>query len=118
MSEPPRPDDAAPGLARRLLAQARPYWKHLAGIVALDVLAVPLALLAPLPLKIAIDSALGDRPLPAPLDRLGDAGVTALGMTTALAVAVGGLIAIALATELQKFLTWLLQSWTGEKLVL
>ena len=96
-------------LARRLLAQARPYWLQLAAIVALDLLAVPLALLTPLPLKIAIDSALGDRPLPAPLDRLG---------ASALAVAVGGVVAVALASELQKFLTWLLQSWTGEKLVL
>jgi ATP-binding cassette, subfamily B, bacterial len=118
VSRPPRPKNGAGALARRLLLQARPYWRHLAGIVALDLAAVPLALLAPLPLKIAIDSALGGRPLPAPLDRLGDAGATALGMTTALAVAVGGVLAIALASELQKFLTWLLQSWTGEKLVL
>jgi len=44
-------------LARRLLAQARPYWLHLACILVLDFAAVPLALLAPVPLKIAIDSA-------------------------------------------------------------
>jgi ATP-binding cassette, subfamily B, bacterial len=112
MSDTPRPKTGARALARRLLAQARPYWGHLAGIVVLDLVAVPLSLLAPMPLKIAIDSALGDHPLPALLDRLGGAGATAL------AVAVGGLLAIALATELQKFLTWLLQSWTGEKLVL
>jgi ATP-binding cassette, subfamily B, bacterial len=112
VSESPRAAMSAAALARRLLAQARPYWAHLAGIVALDLLAVPLALLTPLPLKIAIDSALGAQELPGPLGRLGDAGITAL------AVAVGGVVAVALATELQKLLTWLLQSWTGEKLVL
>ncbi len=118
MSDTPRARTGAAAIARRLLAQARPYWLHLAAIVALDLVAVPLALLTPLPLKIAIDSALGDRPLPAPLDRLADAGAGAIAGTTALAVAVGGVVAIALATELQKFGTWMLQSWTGEKLVL
>ena len=44
---------------QRLLRQARPYWLHIAGILLLDLLSTPLALLTPLPLKIAVDSVLG-----------------------------------------------------------
>jgi ATP-binding cassette, subfamily B, bacterial len=51
-------------LLRRLLNQARPYWPHLAMILLLDLLATPLALLTPLPLKIAVDSVVGSEPLP------------------------------------------------------
>ena len=51
-------------LVRRLLNQARPYWPHLAAILLLDLLATPLALLTPLPLKIAVDSVMGSEPLP------------------------------------------------------
>ena len=37
-------------LYRRLLGQARPYWRHIAGMFGLSLLATPLALLTPLPL--------------------------------------------------------------------
>src|SRR5256885_11440061 len=52
-------------LYRRLLRQARPYWLHLAGLFAIGLLASPLALLDPVPLKIVFDSVLGSHPLPA-----------------------------------------------------
>ena len=103
-----------PSLAKRLLAQVRPYWPHLACILVLDFAAVPLALLVPVPVKIAIDSAIGEHPLPWPLgssEGLGSQGA-------ALAVAVGLLVGLALLTEAQKYLTWMLQAYTGERLVL
>ena len=43
-------------LFRRLFEQARPYWPHLAAIFLLDLVATPLALLSPVPLKIAVDN--------------------------------------------------------------
>src|SRR5205085_1925421 len=43
-------------LYRRLLRQARPYRLHIVGIFLLSLLQSPLALLTPLPLKIAVDS--------------------------------------------------------------
>src|SRR5438445_5254953 len=52
-------------LYRRLLRQARPYWLHLAGVFGLGLLASPVALLNPVPLKIVVDSVLGGHPLPA-----------------------------------------------------
>src|SRR2546426_3419293 len=52
-------------LYRRLLRQARPYWLHLAALFGIGLLASPLALLDPVPLKIVFDSVLGSHPLPA-----------------------------------------------------
>jgi hypothetical protein len=50
---------------RRLLSQAASHWAHLLGILTLGLLWSPMALLAPFPLKIAVDSAVGGQPLPA-----------------------------------------------------
>jgi ATP-binding cassette subfamily B protein len=55
---------AALALYKRVLLQARPYWLHLALLVCLGLLATPIALLMPLPLKIAVDSVIGSEPLP------------------------------------------------------
>src|SRR5207249_2614669 len=57
-------------LHRRVLMQARPYWLHVAAILVLGLLAVPLALMVPLPLKIAVDSVIGNRPVPGWVDWL------------------------------------------------
>ena len=43
-------------LYRRLVEEARPYWVHVAGLLALSLLSAPINLLTPLPLKIAVDS--------------------------------------------------------------
>src|SRR3954466_5348355 len=48
----------------RLLYLARPYWPHLVGVFLLSLLATPIALLAPLPLKIGVDSLLNGQPVP------------------------------------------------------
>ena len=54
-------------LLRRLAREARAYLPHLAGVLALELLAIPLRLLGPLPLKLAVDSVIGRHALPAPL---------------------------------------------------
>src|SRR5258708_39947498 len=50
-------------LFARIMLQARPYWLHLLGVSLLSILAMPISLLVPLPLKIAVDSAIGSHPL-------------------------------------------------------
>src|SRR3989442_15916094 len=67
-------DDLA--LYRRLARQAAASWHLVAVLFLVSLLASPLALLAPLPLKIAVDSVLGSRPLPGLLDALLPAGAT------------------------------------------
>lgn len=43
--------------------EARPYWKRIFALFAVSLLATPLALLGPVPLKIAVDNVLGSEPL-------------------------------------------------------
>src|SRR5437773_2168266 len=81
-------------LYRRLLRQARPYWLHLAGLFGIGLLASPIALLNPVPLKIVVDSVLGSRPLPASLAAALPPAATR-SPATLLAVAIGLLIAVA-----------------------
>src|SRR5678815_2216870 len=52
-------------LYRRLLTEARAYWPHIGALCCVTLLSTPLALLIPLPLKIAVDSVIGSHPLPA-----------------------------------------------------
>jgi hypothetical protein len=59
-----QPQQPALAIYRRLLRFVRPYSLHIAGVMTLNLLATPIALLGPLPLKIVVDSAIGGRPLP------------------------------------------------------
>jgi ATP-binding cassette, subfamily B, bacterial len=99
---------------RRILQQVRPCWPHLAGIIGLGLLSIPLNLLLPLPLKIVVDSVLGQRPLPRELAAIVPSG----GPATMLAVAAGLLLGVGLLMQAQALASWLLQTWTGEKMVL
>src|SRR6266480_3459068 len=104
-------------LYRRLLRQARPYWLHLAVLFGIGLLASPIALLNPVPLKIVVDSVLGSRPLPAWLAAALPAAA-ARSPTTLLAVAIGLLIAVAALAQVQGLANKFMQAYVGERLVL
>jgi ATP-binding cassette subfamily B protein len=92
-----RPSDL--GLIARLLRDARPVWPHLALIFLLSLAEVPIALLLPLPIKLVVDDLVGTHPFP-------------------LLHAAALLVAVGLLQHLQGFASWILQSYTGERLVL
>src|SRR5438105_9243616 len=98
----------------RILLETRNCWRHLAGITALSFLSLPLTLLYPLPLKIAVDSALGHQPLP---DFLSPFVPTNPPFAVALGFAIGLLLFIAVLVNLQGLASWWLQTYAGEKLV-
>lgn len=100
-------------LLRRILWQSRRCWPHLSLIVVLSFVAMVLNLLVPLPLKIAVDSIAGSDPLPGFLKNYFPHLSTGAG----LAFAVGLMLTTALLTNLQALSSWLLQTYTGEKLV-
>jgi len=104
-------------LYRRLLRQARPYWLHLAVLFGVGLLASPIALLNPVPLKIVVDSVLGSRPLPAWLAAALPAAATR-SPATLLAVAIGLLIAVAALAQVQGLANKFMQAYVGERLVL
>jgi ATP-binding cassette, subfamily B, bacterial len=103
------------GLYRRLLLQARPQWPHIGVLFVLELLSTPLALLSPLPLKIAVDSAIGSHPLPGPLDAL--AGPIARSEPGVLGLAIGLLLLVTLLTQLQHLGAAVLRTYTSEKMV-
>lgn len=107
--------DAA--LLRRILAEVRPWRLHIVGIFLASMLATPLALLTPVPLKIAVDSVLGDRPLPGVIDALLPEAATRSDGTLLFATAVL-FLAVAVLTQLQDLLTTVLKTYTGERIVL
>ena len=103
-------------LYRRLLLQARPYWLHLFGTLVLSLLSTPLALLAPLPMKLAVDSVLGSQPLPRLVQRFLPSS-SANSPATSLLFVVAALLLITLLRQLQGTLSGVLQTYTGERLL-
>ncbi len=93
----------------RLLRQAREYWPHLAGLLALSLLAPVVRLLSPLPLTYAIDCVIGDRPPPAPF--------AALDRPALLVAAAFFLVVLALIGHLIGMAVFLLSTFIGERLV-
>jgi ATP-binding cassette, subfamily B, bacterial len=94
----------------------RPYRLHTAGIFLLSLLQSPLALLTPLPLKIAVDSMVGSHHLPSFLALLLPASAT-LSHTAVLILTAGLFVAVALLSQLQQLGSSVLSTYTGERLV-
>ncbi len=104
-------------LYRRLARHTRSSWPSIAALFLVGLLATPLALLTPLPLKIAVDSVLGARPLPHFLDVLVPGAITGfpfvlLGFVAALT------LLIALLSQAQALAGKYLTAVAGERLVL
>jgi ATP-binding cassette, subfamily B, bacterial len=106
-----------PILYGRLFRQARPYRRHVAAIVLFSLIATPLALLVPVPLKIAVDSAVGSEPLPGFLNAIVPGGV-ADSTTGVLVLASVLFVAVGVLMQLQYLVTSVLSAYTGERLVL
>lgn len=102
------------GLYRRIYQHVHAYRSHILLILVLSLLGMPLALLAPLPLKITFDSALGSQPLPWPLDHW----ITSRNPSIIVLWAGVLLLVIAAATLVRGLLQQMLSTYTGEKLVL
>jgi ATP-binding cassette subfamily B protein len=122
--DPPTRETSAPVpvyrdlvIYRRLFAHARPYWAHLAGVLLVSLLATPLALMAPVPLKIAVDSVIGSQELPGFLDAILPGFATDSQVSLLLVIA--ALLAVIEAlTQLQFIADEMLRTYTGERLQL
>jgi len=96
----------------RVLAESRLYCLPLIFIEALSLLSLPLTLLYPLPVKLVVDSVLGNDPAPRFLRRV--LAMDSRGSTLFWAIAL--LLALAVIVNLQGLASWYLQTLTGEKL--
>jgi ATP-binding cassette, subfamily B, bacterial len=104
-------------LYRRLLRYAAPYWLHIIGLFVLGLLASPITLLNPVPLKIAVDSVLGSEPLPGFLEAVFPGGPDA-SKHAFLLFAVALLVAITLLGQLRDLGYGVLKSYVNERLSL
>src|SRR5882724_11805843 len=105
-----------PALFWRLAKQVRPCWQHLTGLFLLSLLAPPLALLTPLPLKIVFDNILDSHPLPR---FLGAVLPEALIHSQAgkIRLVIGMILLVAILAQVREFGSALLAAFTGEKLL-
>jgi len=105
------------GLYTRLLREARPYWPHIGGVLGISLLATPLALLGPLPLKIAVDSVIGSEPLsPFLADLLPESATSSDNAILLFAALL--LVATVALTHIQTTSESLLRTYTSERLIL
>jgi ATP-binding cassette subfamily B protein len=102
-------------LLKRLYELAKANWLNLSGIFLLGALSVPLSMLMPLPLQLAVDTVIGNHPLPPVLARMIPGYHP--GPSANLGVVISVLLALALVSNLQTLASWLLQTYTGERLV-
>ena len=101
----------------RVIHQARPYWSNVVVIFIFASLSAPLALLAPVPLMIAVDNVIGDKS--PPLFLTASLGETLTESSGAMLVVVATMVvAIAVMSQLQSVAVNLLRAHTGEKLTL
>jgi ATP-binding cassette subfamily B protein len=98
-------------LLRRLFHEARPFWGRILAVFLVSILAAPLALLTPVPLKLAVDNVIGPDPLPGFLAAVVPDGAELLLVSLMFA-------AVALLTQLQQLVQTVLQTATGERLIL
>jgi ATP-binding cassette, subfamily B, bacterial len=104
-------------MSRRILGQIRPFWRQIGLLLLIDLLATPLLLLTPVPLKIAVDSVIGSDPLPGFVDPFVPASV--VGSSIALLAVVASMqVLVVLLGELQALVSYVLQTRTGERLTL
>ena len=101
----------------RVFREARPYRLHLLGMLALSLMSTPVALLMPLPLKIVVDSVLGDKPLPGFMQLVVPGFITG-SKSMILILAIALVMIVALLGQLQEICSLILNTYTGEKLVI
>ncbi|WP_447985930.1 ABC transporter ATP-binding protein [Nitrospira sp. Nam74] len=108
---------ASTSVYRRLCEYFKPHWFNLGLIFTLSALSIPIAILLPIPLKIAIDSALGSEPLPRALHLLVTSGIVSNPSTVIILVVVL-YIALAIVSHARALAIWMLSAKTGEDMIL
>lgn len=104
-------------LCVRLFREARPYYAGMCLYFLISLMSAPVALLTPVPLKIAVDSGLGDTPLPHVLTRFLPAFLTGSPLNVILLSAILVVLTRLLA-QLQSAANSLTRTMISERMVL
>lgn len=103
-------------LFRQLWSFLHPFRWKLLSLWLVAMVSIPLNMLTPLPLTIAVDSIIGSRPLPALLQAWIPASMQHAA-TALLILVLVGYIGISLLSHLQGLALWLLSSYVGERMI-
>jgi ATP-binding cassette subfamily B protein len=104
-------------ILKRLIRIARPYLGLILIIFVIGLLATPLTLLLPIPLKIVVDSVVNSAPLPGAIALILPDAVTG-SKSSLLLTAVILQILVVLLVHAQQLVMYVLQTYTGQKLIL
>ena len=104
-------------LIKRILLQSRRYWPSISALFLLGLLATPIALLKPYALTLLIDSGFNTKPVPGFINMFFPAGFN-FTFSTIIIIAASLVLIIALIDNIYGFLSWVVGTYTGEKLVL
>ena len=104
-------------IIKRILSQVRTYWPHLICLFFLNLIAAPIALLKPFALKILIDSGFGSQPVPKFIAFFFQTNFE-FSFSVVVAISAGMVIFVALIENIYSLAIWILETFTGEKLVL
>jgi ATP-binding cassette subfamily B protein len=104
-------------LLRRVGAQVRPLRRQIITLFVVDLVTTPIAILAPIPVKIAVDNVIASRPLSGLSSKLFPSVLT--GSDTGLLVAASILLLLlVLLGELQGLASYVMRTKIGERLTL
>ena len=92
-------------ILKKVLNRARPYWLNIIGIFLLNLMAVPIALLGPIPLKIIVDNAFGNQPMPGIITFFFGANFD-FSFSSIVLIATVMMILIELLGQLQGLISW------------
>jgi ATP-binding cassette, subfamily B, bacterial len=106
----------ASSIIKRIFFQARPYWMHILGIFVFNFLASPITLMKPLALKILIDSGFNSQPVPGFVRFFFPNGFE-FSFSSIVLIAAGLVLLVALIENIYVVVIWMLNTYTGEKLV-
>ena len=105
------------GTLRRVLREVRPDGPRILAVLVIDLLAVPLFLLAPIPVKIAIDSVLGGKAVPGYISAIVPDGW--LGTSSrVLALAAALAVVVVLLEQLRWMASYIVLTVVGERITL
>ncbi len=105
------------GLYRRIAREARPFWPHISTLLVLSVMSSLFTLLTPLPLKIAVDTVVGAKPLPGFMDAFVPVSVSSSDAAV-LVFAALLFVAITLLKQLAEFNSLVISTYAGQRLLL
>ncbi len=96
------------GLLKRAFEDLRPYLSPIVVLLVISLLAVPIALIFPLPIKLLVDSVLGSQPLPGYLTIF-------VGSQASKSLAISLAISILLSAAVLTYLQNLVNVWYSNK---